>query len=79
MYKWYLRQNFFLSTLSFKNKKISELSHIYRDTGTEFRSDTLRKRGRDNKIKFSFAAPKYQEQIACLSTIIVPYVGLQIQ
>ena len=50
-----------LSTLPFKNRQISQFSHIHSDVGSEFRSDTFRKWCGDNKIHFSYAAPKHQE------------------
>ena len=54
--------NLILSSLPIQNKHISHLTHIRSDAGSEFRSDTFRKWCSDNKIQFSSAAPKHQEQ-----------------
>ena len=54
--------NLIISSLPIKNKHISHLRHIRSDAGSEFRSDTFRKWCSDNKIEFSSAAPKHQEQ-----------------
>ena len=51
-----------LSRLPNNNKIVNKISHIRSDAGTEFRSDTFRKWCSVNKIRFTTAAPKHQEQ-----------------
>ena len=41
---------------------MNRISHIRSDTGSEFRSEVFRKWCSDNSIRFTTAAPKYQEQ-----------------
>ena len=45
-----------------RTRKIRRISHIRTDAGSEFRSDTFRKWCSENKIRFTTAAPKHQEQ-----------------
>ena len=41
---------------------MNRISHIRSDAGSEFRSDVFRKWCSENKIRFTTAAPKHQEQ-----------------
>ena len=51
-----------LSSFPSPQRKPKFICHICSDAGTEFRSDTFRKWCSKNKIKFTTAAPKHQEQ-----------------
>ena len=51
-----------ISTFPSSQQRPKYIRHIQSDAGTEFRSDTFRKWCSENKIKFSTAAPKHQEQ-----------------
>gem|GEM_PF-2876143 len=51
-----------ISTIPGNNRQPKAIRHIRSDAGTEFRSDTFRKWCSENKIHFTSAAPKHQEQ-----------------
>ena len=51
-----------LSRIPNNHRKINRISHIRSDAGNEFRSDVFRKWCSENKIRFTTAAPKHQEQ-----------------
>ena len=51
-----------ISTIPGRNRQPKAINHICSDAGTEFCSDTFRKWCSENKIHFTSAAPKHQEQ-----------------
>ena len=51
-----------ISNLSLHQRKSHTIKHVRSDAGSEFRSDTFRKWCSENRIQFTSAAPKHQEQ-----------------
>ena len=51
-----------ISNLSLHQRTPHTIRHVRSDAGSEFRSDTFRKWCSENKIQFTSAAPKHQEQ-----------------